>query len=245
MTRHNINNKFMDSLEPIKRKIYEIRGQRVMLDRDLAELYGVETKVLNQAVKRNIKRFDGDDFMFRLTKDEAINVAWRSQIVTSETPLKSGVTEDSIRSRSQIVTLNRGRGTNIKYTPYAFTELGVAMLSSVLKSETAISVNREIMRAFVEFHHLVTSLPLPNTAADVEQLRKDFEELKLDIEDILHDQNDINESTRAQLEAISTALSELQAEHRKQPKRKPIGFMQAKDDNNDKTKYNGGAPMKK
>ena len=86
-----------------------------MLDRDLAAIYGVETKALNQSVKRNIKRFEGDDFMFRLTKDEV----------------------QSARSRSQIVTLNK-RGSNIKYLPYAFTELGVAMLSSVLKSETAI-----------------------------------------------------------------------------------------------------------
>jgi hypothetical protein len=126
------------------------------------------------------------------------------------------------RSRSQIVTLNK-RGSNIKYLPYAFTELGVAMLSSVLKSETAISVNREIMRAFVEFRHMAATLSLPSSNADVAQLRKDFEELKLDIEDILRDQNDINESTRAQLDAISTALTELQS---KEPrKRRPIGFI--------------------
>ena len=130
----------------------------------------------------------------------------------------------------------RGRGSNIKYLPYAFTELGVAMLSSVLKSETAINVNREIMRAFVHFRHLAATLPLPNTNADVVQLRKDFEELKLDIEDILHDQNDINESTRLQLDAISTALAELQADNRQQPKRKPIGFIQPKEDDNDETK---------
>ena len=107
--------------------------------------------------------------------------------------------------------MNKGRGFNIKYLPYAFTELGVAMLSSVLKSETAISVNREIMRAFVEFRHLTVSLPAANPNADIAQLRKDFEELKLEMNDILHDQNDINESTRAQLDAISTALAELQA----------------------------------
>lgn len=96
------------------------------------------------------------------------------------------------RSRSQIVTLNTVRGSNIKYLPYAFTEFGVAMLSSILKSEMAINVNRAIMRAFVEFRHLATSLPLHDTTQDVNQLRKDFEELKLDIEDILRDQNDIN-----------------------------------------------------
>ncbi len=218
-----------DLLALVKSKIYTIRGQKVMLDFDLAQMYDVETKRLNEAVRRNKKRFDGDDFMFRLTKDEIAQVASRSQIVTFEIPLESGDLEDSTRSRSQIATLNRGRGSNIKYLPYAFTELGVAMLSSVLKSETAINVNREIMRAFVHFRHLAT-LPLPNTIADVTQLRKDFEELKLDIEDILHDQNDINESTRMQLDAISTALAELQADHRQQPKRKPIGFIQPKDD---------------
>ena len=192
----------MNEIQTIQSKIYEIRGQRVMLDRDLAAIYGVETKALNQSVKRNIKRFEGDDFMFRLTKDEV----------------------QSARSRSQIVTLNK-RGSNIKYLPYAFTELGVAMLSSVLKSETAISVNREIMRAFVEFRHMAATLSLPSTNADVTQLRKDFEELKLDIEDILRDQNDINESTRAQLDAISTALTELQAKDPRRRERRPIGFI--------------------
>ena len=156
---------------------------------------------MNQAVKRNIHRFEGEDFISRLTKDEA----------------------ERIRSRSQIVTLNKGRGSNIKYLPFAFTELGVAMLSSVLKSETAICVNREIMRAFVNFRHIALSLPIPNLS-DMAQLQKEFEELKLDIEEILHDQNDINEDTRAQLDAISLALSELQAKEVSKPKRNPIGF---------------------
>ena len=224
-----------DLLALVKSKIYTIRGQKVMLDFDLAQMYEVETKRLNEAVRRNRKRFEGDDFMFRLTKDEIAQVALRSQIVTLEIPLKPEDLEGSTRSRSQIATLNRGRGSNIKYLPYAFTELGVAMLSSVLKSETAINVNREIMRAFVHFRHLAATLPLPNTNADVAQLRKDFEELKLDIEDILHDQNDINESTRSQLEAISTALAELQADHRKQPNRRPIGFIQPEDDKDETT----------
>ena len=214
----------MDELELIRRKIYEIRGQRVMLDRDLAAMYGVETKALNQSVKRNAKRFEGDDFMFRLTKDEATQVILRSQIVTLENPLDKGTSEDSPRSRSQIVTLNKGRGSNIKYLPYAFTELGVAMLSSVLNSETAIDINRKIMRAFVEFRHLAISLPLTAPSADVVQLRKDFEELKLDIEDILRDQNDINESTRAQLEAINDALTELQNLDKKREPLPEIGY---------------------
>ena len=199
----------MSEIQTIQSKIIEIRSQRVMLDRDFAVMYGVETKVLNQAVRRNIKRFEGDDFMFRLTKDEATQAL----------------------SRSQSVTMNKGRGYNIKYLPYAFTELGVAMLSSVLKSETAIHVNREIMRAFVEFRHLAQSLPQSSPSADIVQLRKDFEELKLDIEDILHDQNDINESTRMQLDSITLALAELQAGKREQKPRRRIGFIQDKEEN--------------
>ncbi len=206
----------------IQRKIYEIRGQRVMLDRDLAAIYGVETRVLNQSVKRNISRFEGDDFMFRLTKDETQQIALRSQFVTSDNPITKGQLEDIDGSRSQIVTLNKGRGSNVKYLPYAFTELGVAMLSSVLKSETAISVNRDIMRAFVAFRHLATQ-PLPDSNAE---LRKEIQSIRDEMNDILADQNDINEMTRAQLDAISEALAELQAD-RKQPKpRKRIGFIQ-------------------
>ena len=190
----------MDELQIIQSKIYEIRGQKVMLDRDLAAMYGVETKVLNQSVKRNMKRFDGDDFMFRLTKDET------KQLVL----------------RSQIVTLNKGRGYNIKYLPFAFTELGVAMLSSVLNSDTAINVNRDIMRAFVTLRHIV-SQPLPDSYAE---LRQEIQALRDEMEDILHDQNDINESTRAQLDAISTALAELQAKEPPQRPRRRIGFVQ-------------------
>ncbi len=200
-----------------------------MLDRDLAAMYGVETKRLNEAVRRNAKRFEGDDFMFRLTKDETQQITLRSQTVTLETPLETGNLDDSIRLRSQNATLNKGRGQHSKYLPYAFTELGVAMLSSVLNSETAIHINREIMRAFVEFRRMATSLALPNSNADIAQLRKDFEELKLDIEDILHDQNDINESTRMQLDNITLALAELQSKEPRQKPRRKIGFIQ--DDN--------------
>lgn len=190
----------MNDILVIQSKIYEIRGQNVMLDRDLAAMYGVETKVLNQSVKRNMKRFDGDDFMFRLTKDET------KQLVL----------------RSQIVTLNKGRGYNIKYLPFAFTELGVAMLSSVLNSDTAINVNRDIMRAFVTLRHIV-SQPLPDSYAE---LRQEIQALRDEMEDILHDQNDINELTRAQLDASSTALAELQAKEPPQRPRRRIGFVQ-------------------
>ena len=115
----------VDNIEPL---IKIIRGQQVMLDRVLATLYGVETKRLNEQVKRNIKRFP-EDFMFQLTKDECL--------------------------RSQIATLNEGRGQHLKYMPYVFTENGVAMLSSVLRSDTAIEVNIRIMRAFTSMRHFL------------------------------------------------------------------------------------------
>ena len=197
----------MDDLQIIQSKIYEVRGVKVMLDKDLAELYHVTTGNLNKAVKRNIMRFP-PDFMFQLTKEE-----W-----------------DSLRFQNGILEVGRGKYT--KFLPHAFTEQGLAMLSGVLNSEIAIEVNISIMRACVAIRRMATSLP--NATTDVAQLRKDFEELKLDIEDILHDQNDINESTRMQLDAISIALAELQAKPSEPKPRKPIGFIQTKDDENKK-----------
>jgi hypothetical protein len=195
---HLPSNLFDNTKIDIKALIFIIRGQKVMLDRDLAALYGVKTKRLNEVVKRNVKRFEGDDFMFRLTKDET----------------------DYARSRSQIATLNNGRGSNIKYLPYAFTELGVAMLSSVLTSETAININRDIMRAFVTFNHL-TVRPLPEDNAE---LRAEIQALRDQMNEILADQNDINETTRAQLDAISSALAELQSDRVRHTGCNPIGF---------------------
>ena len=139
----------------IARAIHFFRGQKVMLDFDLGALYGVTTKVLNQAVKRNADRFP-DDFMFRLSSEET---AMLSQSVTPSGGRK--------RSRSQIVTLKRGQ--NLKYLPYAFTEQGVAMLSSVLKSERAVKVNIAIMRAFVK---------LRETLETNRELAKKFSELE-------------------------------------------------------------------
>ena len=110
---------------------------------------------MNEAVKRNLKRFEGDDFMFRLTMDETDYARSRSQIAT----LNDVGSTDPSSLRSQFATSNKGRG-GVRYLPYAFTELGVAMLSSVLTSETAININRDIMRAFVTFNHL-TLRPLP------------------------------------------------------------------------------------
>jgi len=124
--------------EFIEDTILLIRGKRVILDQDLAKLYGVTTKILNQAVKRNLDRFP-EDFMFQLTKAETEE--WQR--------LK--------RLRSQIVTLKKARGTHIKYEPYAFTEHGILMLSSVLKSQRAVKVNIQIMRTFVRLRQLLAS----------------------------------------------------------------------------------------
>jgi ORF6N domain len=122
--------KEMVSEETIIDKIYIIRGQKVMIDRDLAAMYGVETKVLMQAVKRNSSRFP-DDFMFQLSPEE-----W-------------------YLLRSQIVTLEKGKGHHTKYLPHAFTEQGVAMLSSVLRSETAIQVNISIIRVYTKMRTFI------------------------------------------------------------------------------------------
>ncbi len=186
----------MEQIELIQSKIYEIRGQKVMIDRDLAEMYGVETRILKQAVKRNMQRFEGEDFMFELTKEEA--------------------------SRSQFGILNvGGRGRNIKYLPFAFTELGVAMLSSVLRSSTAIEINRSIMRAFVAVRHLVAIQP----ADKVAELQTEIKDLKAYIEEVFTDYNDINDDTRMQLELINEALAELQKGKRGGiSTRNPIGY---------------------
>jgi phage regulator Rha-like protein len=149
----------MDSLVPvelIEKKIYLIRGHKVMLDSDLAELYGVATKVLLQAVKRNLNRFP-EDFMFILKY------------------------QDVVALRSQIVTLKKGRGEHRKYLPYVFTEQGVAMLSSVLNSERAVQVNIAIMRAFVKLREMLsTNKELALKLAQLERkMEKHDEEIKL------------------------------------------------------------------
>jgi len=133
----------MSNLTIIQNKIYEIRGQKVMLDFDLADLYGIETAQLKRQVRRNLERFEGDDFMFEVTRDELL--------------------------RCQIGILKAGRGHHFKYLPFAFTELGVAMLSSVLSSPIAISVNRSIMRAFVAMRQ---ALPVLVTIKDIDDLRQ-------------------------------------------------------------------------
>ena len=203
----------MNDLMLIQDKIYEIRGQKVMLDFDLAVLYGVTTGNLNKAVKRNIKRFPPDS-MFQLTKEELKSL--KHFLV-----FQNGISNEEAKKGSGILRVGRG-GTQT--LPYAFTEQGLAMLSGVLKSDIAIEVNIAIMRTFVAIRRMTSVLPQFATTSELIQLRKDFEELKQDIEDILHNQNDINEDTRAQLDAISLALSELQAKEPPKPKRNPIGF---------------------
>ncbi|MEA4995392.1 MAG: ORF6N domain-containing protein [Petrimonas sp.] len=179
----------------IQSKIYDIRGVKVMLDFDLASMYGVETRVLKQSVRRNIKRFP-PDFMFELTKEE----------------------HDGLRS--QIVISNKRGGT--RYTPFAFTEHGVAMLSTILNSDTAIEINISIMRAFVAIRQLVLNPPKDKFT----ELQKEVEELKKYIEEVFTDYNDINEDTRMQLELINESLAELQAQKKLSGKpRNPIGFV--------------------
>lgn len=185
--------------ELIQHKIFQLRGQKVILDRDLAEMYGVETKRLKESVNRNKERFEGEDFMFQLNQEEIAEL-----------------------SRTQFATLNKGRGSNIKYAPYAFTELGVAMLSSILNSKTAIEINRGIMRAFVAVRQLVLSQPVKS----VLELQNEIKELKEYLEEVFSDYNDINEDTQIQLELLNQSLAQLQSTKTIAEKpRKRIGFI--------------------
>ena len=218
----------------IQQRILTVREQRVMLDFELAALYGVETKVLNQAVKRNIERFPAD-FMFQLTHGEWILVSNNLTLLRSQNVTANLIeNQDNMTLRSQIVTTKseKNHGFEVlesqiattksikksRSLPYAFTELGVAMLSSVLRSPVAIQVNIGIMRAFVNLRHLATQ-PLPDSN---KEMRAEIQAIRNELEEILKDQNDINEMTQAQLDAISQALAELQTKPR--PQRRPIGY---------------------
>ena len=195
----------MDELQNIQNLIYAIRGQRVMFDFDLAMLYEVETRSLNQTVKRNNRRFPRD-FMFQLTEEEWGFIS------------------------SQFVMTSRAKRPK-KALPYAFTELGALMLSSVLRSSVADETSIKITRAFVAMRQMLSFSTLPEK---VVTLAQELYKLKEEVNDILADQNDINESTRSQLDAISIALAELQAKPSETKNRKPIGFIQPKDDDNTK-----------
>ena len=166
----------MDDIAIIENKIYEIRGQKVMLDFDLAEMYGVETKRLKEQVRRNIERFPAE-FMFELTKEEVAI------------------------SRSQIATLKTGQGYNIKYLPFAFTEYGIVMLSSVLKSKTAVEVNINIIRAFVRMRqYLLSNIP-----------KKELEELKQRIEYLEEDITSDREGYEKQFDDLFNAFAKISA----------------------------------
>ena len=186
----------MNDITVIQNKIYEIRGLRVMLDFDLAALYQVETKRLKEAVRRNIERFEGDEFMFELTEKEYADL--RSQIATSSWG---------------------GR----RYQPFAFTELGVAMLSSVLRSNTAILVNRAIMKAFVAMRNYIATTT--TLTAELSEIRAKLALLERTDEDNAEAINDLSEDMRRGLDNIYEAIAALSIktpQARKQPR--PIGF---------------------
>ncbi|MDH6357542.1 ORF6N domain-containing protein [Parabacteroides sp. PF5-9] len=183
-------------LSLIQSKIYEIRGVRVMLDYDLAEMYRVETRTLNQAVKRNIKRFP-PDFMFRLSPEEWKNML--SQFV---------MTYPTKRPKSA--------------TPYAFTEQGVGMLSGLLNSDIAIEVNIGIMRAFVALRNVLTAAKDNDLLPALMDRIKTLEEVS---EETLAAINDLSEDTQKEFDDIYIALAELAAKHKQVNKpRNPIGY---------------------
>lgn len=184
-------------LQVIQNKIYEIRGQRVMLDRDLAELYGVTTSALNQAVKRNQERFP-EDFMFQLTSDETEK--WKSQIVISN-------------------SLTMG----LRRNPYAFTEQGVSMLSAVLKSDTAVKVSIAIMRAFVAMRNYITTTT--SVSAELAEIRAKLVLLERNDEDNMEAVNDLSEDMRQELDNIYQAIAALSVKPQQvAPPYRPIGF---------------------
>ena len=187
-----------DEIVLIQNLIYEIRGQKVMLDSDLAKLYQVETRVLNQAVKRNLKRFP-PDFMFQLTAEEVLNMS--SQNVTTSTRPTSA-------------------------PPFAFTEQGVAMLSGVLKSDIAIQANIGIMRAFSQVRQYL--MAASTVSAEVKELRAKVDLLALQREEDLGIVNDLSEDVRKDIDNLYLAIAELSSrlEEKKSEPRPKIGFQQ-------------------
>lgn len=182
-------------LQPIQSKIFEIRGQRVMLDRDLAELYQVTTGALNQAVKRNIKRFP-PDFMFQLTHQEFVNL------------------------KSQIVTSSWG---GVRKMPYAFTEQGVAMLSGLLSSDIAINANIAIMRAFVAMRNYI--MTTTTVTAELSEIRARLALLEQTGKDNAEAVSDLSEDMRQELDNIYQAIAELSIKIPQARKAsQPIGF---------------------
>ena len=191
-----------DELILVQNLIHEFRGKKVMLDFDLARLYQVETRVLNQSVKRNITRFP-PDFMFQLTEDEWITNS--SQIVMTSNRPKSAL-------------------------PYAFTEQGVAMLSGLLKSDVAIAANIAIMRAFVQVREYL--LAASTVSAELKELRAKVDLLAMQREEDLGAVNDLSEEVRQDIDNLYLAIGELSSrmEEKKQEPRRKIGFKQNMED---------------
>ena len=190
--------------------IYDIRGVKVMLDYDLAAIYGVETRSLNQAVKRNIERFP-PDFMFRLTENE-----W--EIV------KRNSLSDSMPSQIVIASTDR---RNKSAPPYAFTEHGAVMLASVLRSPSAVQMSVMVTRAFIAMRQALSSML--SYDLKIEQLSHKVDQLNAHVEEILHNQDDINQlqsqfnsEVALQIEIINDALDQLR-EKKTEPEN-PIGF---------------------
>lgn len=187
-------------LQPIQNKIYEIRGQRVMLDFDLAQIYQVETRALKQAVRRNIERFP-EDFLFRLTKDEANKL------------IAIGVSQNVISPDYNIGSSEM----------FAFTEQGVAMLSSVLRSNTAIQANIAIMRAFVALRNYIATTT--TVTAEIEAIRAKLTLLERNDEDNVEAINDLSEDMRKEIDNIYLAIAALSVKPQQaEPPRRPIGF---------------------
>ena len=191
-----------DELILVQNLIHEFRGKKVMLDFDLARLYQVETRVLNQSVKRNLKRFPSD-FMFQLTEDEWITNS--SQIVMTSNRPKSAL-------------------------PYAFTEQGVAMLSGLLKSDVAIAANIAIMRAFVQVREYL--LAASTVSAELNELRAKVDLLAMQQEENIGAINDLSEDVRQDIDNLYLAIGELASrmEEKKQAPRRKIGFQQNMED---------------
>ena len=201
-----------DTLGQIQHSITVLRGKQVLLDFQLAALYGVETKALNQAVKRNLNRFP-DDFMFRLNPQEA---AWmRSQFVTTYAQ------SDDNQKNNEILLPEKRRADAL---PYAFTEQGVAMLSSVLRSETAVQVNIAIMRAFVMARQIISETR--ENALAINELRLKMQMLEDALENNLGAVNDLSEEMRAELDNIYNAIGALSVKYQEptKPKMNPIGY---------------------
>lgn len=223
------------NVETIKHRIYEVRGMRVMLDRDLAELYGVETRALNQAVKRNMERFP-KDFMFQITRKELhslrlqhfteneFDINLRSQIVTSS--LEHIGTQEDIDNSENNIPSNWGGSRRM---PFVFTEHGAIMLASVLHSPLAVQMSVLVTRAFIAMRNALTGMISMNLK--MEQLSHKVDALSSRVDEMLREQNEHNTELAVQIDAINDALDQLREPPEKPRKR--IGFRTKNEVNSD------------